>query len=95
MKARVPTVRKIMRQFNLTLKQVSARANCSLVDTYKALDLRYFTRCPLLTVTQVRQGLEAELKRRRWKGRRKELWNEYDAALKRLVKNNAKKAFSR
>lgn len=95
MKARVSTVRKIMRELNLTLKQVSARANCSLVDTYKALDLRYFTRCPLLTVAKVRHGLETELKQRRWKGRRKELWIEYDAAVKRLVKNNRRKILTR
>ncbi|MGH8120606.1 MAG: hypothetical protein ACRESK_08340 [Gammaproteobacteria bacterium] len=80
-----PTVKKIMMQFGLTLESVSARANCSMAKTYKALDLRHFSRCPLVTIARVRSGVEKELSRLGWKGQGEELWSDFDAALAKLV----------
>ena len=94
MRSSSPAVKNIMQQFGLTLESVSASANCSMVEVYKALDLRYFSRCPLITIARVRCGIEDELTRFGWNGQREELWSEFDAAIQKHL-DNARKTIPR
>ena len=90
MQSSSPAVKKIMQQYGLTLESVSVSANCSMVEAYKALDLRHFSRCPLVTIVKVRTGIEEELSSRGWSGQREELWAEFDAAIKKLLESSRK-----
>ena len=80
-----PAVKTIMHQYGLTLETVSNRAGCTLVETYKALDLRQFSRSPLLVIVKVRSAVEEELSGCGWNGRKKALWGEFDITLAQLL----------
>jgi len=89
-KSSSPAVKNIMQHYGLTLEFVSSRANCSMVDAYKALDLRHFSRCPLIVISKVHRGIEEELTRLGWNGQKEELWTEFDSALTKLVERSLK-----
>jgi hypothetical protein len=81
MKSNTPTVKNIMVQYGLTLEAVSQRADCTMVEAYKALHLEHFRLSPLIIIARVRHAIEDQLQERGWNGQREHLWADYDSSL--------------
>ena len=90
MKSNKPAVKNTMAQFGLTLEAVSQRADCTMVEAYKALHLQHFRLSPLIIIARVWRAVEDELHERGWNGRRACLWAEYDSSLKKLLRSSCK-----
>ena len=90
LKSDTPAVKKIMKQYGLTLEAVSHRANCTMVEAYKALHLQHFRLCALIMIARVRCAVEDELHERGWTSRGESLWAEYDSSLKKFLQYSSK-----
>jgi hypothetical protein len=83
-------VKELILKTGVTLKDVSAHAQCRLEEVENILHPETFLDYPFIQIVKVRVAVEQELIARGWNGKREYLWDEFDTQIKKAAINRLK-----